>query len=347
VPGEPLTLTEQREFNRLRRLELPSTVPPSREDLDRLRAALHRELDEIRVRTAQFSCSPDVDELDELRWRRQLPKAKTDEEVRAEAARIEAAAREETARRKSAWRATQHDTLNAIESEVYARILRDERYNDTGDEDPSDKLIFSMGGDCGKKHWSMLRAIACSLVRSEEARRVEARKPRPASTSVSARPARLERPLGNAFPSAPRALIRTSTSARPASTNLAPCGTSAPTQTSTPARPASASSAPNGTATPTRISTPAPPSSAPLGRPPVSPSTPRVIDRAAALERRILDAVSSQDLGSYRAILGAVGGRRAVALAAIQAMHDDGRIALDGGVFRPREQSGKRVPRRG
>jgi hypothetical protein len=71
------------------------------------------------------------------------------------------------------------------------------------------------------------------------------------------------------------------------------------------------------------------------------------VDRAVALERRILDAVSSQDLGSYRAILTAVGGRRAVALAAVQAMHDDGRIALDCGVFRPGPQSGKRVPGHG
>jgi hypothetical protein len=62
-----------------------------------------------------------------------------------------------------------------------------------------------------------------------------------------------------------------------------------------------------------------------------------------ALERRILDAVSSQHLVSYRAILSAVGGRRAVALAAIQAKHDDGHIALDDGVFRPGQQSGKRV----
>jgi hypothetical protein len=92
--------------------------------------------------------------------------------------------------------------------------------------------------------------------------------------------------------------------------------------------------------------TPAMATSAPLGRP-LSPSTPPVLDRTAALERRILDAVSSQDLGSYRAILSAVGGRRAVALAAIQAMHDNGRISLVRGVFRPGAESGKRVPPRG
>jgi hypothetical protein len=128
-----------------------------------------------------------------------------------------------------------------------------------------------------------------------------------------------------------------SPSPMPAS-NISPAHTRGPAlvpATSSSTQPAQPTPAPHLRLVGTSASRPLPASTGP--EPPVN--------RTEALERRILDAVRTHDLSSYRAILTHVGGNRAAALAAIQAMHDDGRIRLDGGVFRPGERAGKRVSR--
>jgi hypothetical protein len=89
-----------------------------------------------------------------------------------------------------------------------------------------------------------------------------------------------------------------------------------------------------GTSQPARTAT----SAAPKVDAPAS--DPVKADRARALEQRILDACANHRCPSYNVILARVGGRRAVALAAIHAMHADGRIRFEGGLYRPSASAG-------
>ena len=312
-------------------------------------------------------------------WHDAKEKAERDAEAeRAEAERALADAAEEKRQREgrekkeeqrawSKWKHEQHLSLTARERE-WAEILRRD-WAQHGQEEEKEELIHSAPGDCGKKHLSDAAAFACRNVRlEEEERRARgaraARPPTPApllpgESSVAPRPEPVmsssPRPAQPPVSSSPRpaqpaprpAAPPVSSSPRAAQPALRPAAPPAPRPASVPApRPAlvpETSSSPRPAQPPPALHLRLVDTSAP--RPPPASTGPEPpVNRTEALERRILDALSAHDLSSYRAILAHIGGNRAAALAVIQVMHDEGRIRLDDGVFRPGDdRAGRRV----
>lgn len=195
----PLSFLEHYEHARLRRAAPSSTEPlgkSDREDLDRLRGALRTELDRLRVITARYTCSPGVDPVDELLWRRGLVPVieAAEEKARNEKARLAREAEEarlaglKAKAQAEAWQATQHITLSAPERR-WQELLRADYAAHGTPEEQENELIWSTPGDCGRKHWSPTAAYACANVRLEdaEARKLRSNSP-PTRTSTAVAP---------------------------------------------------------------------------------------------------------------------------------------------------------------
>ena len=299
-------------------------------ELAALRATLARELEAARVQTAETPTPWHLadDPLRELIWRRPLAEAKVkaEEEAREEKARLKREADEERlaglrARRKAeadaakaaeqdaekqrraevaaaefrAWQVTQHDTFTPAEARVYARILHDRDYNDTGRDDPPDQLAFRCPNDCGKLHWSYLRAVACFIVREEAA---EARR---AMTPAS--PTRPVQP-------APR-----------------PAAAPAAASSTRPVQPA-----PRPAAVPTAASSTRPVQPAPR---PAAASSPALVVPPVDYAARILLAVERAPLRSARAVFQETGGNKPTVFETVKLMLGDGRLVTDSdGIYR-------------